>query len=153
VINSRFLLDTKLGNPTRMSLQKITSYWTHWVSKDKKKDPFSFISFVGDSQGDDDESNRGEDDDSNKSKVDDDSNTGTDSHGSNKSGDEEEVEKSLPPDHYSIDDGLIYPFMCAPNERTNCLQELVPKTSQTNKTFHALVEMVDALEVSSISNI
>ena len=41
LIDSKFLLKAKFGNPTKMSLKDIIAYWNHWVSKNKG-DLFSF---------------------------------------------------------------------------------------------------------------
>jgi len=137
LINPRFLLKAKLSNPTRMTLKDITAYWNHWASKGRKSDPFSFRpdnSSYGGKEGN--SSGKGKD-------VDED--------------DEEEddvTEKPLPPDHHDIDDDIPLPSQCkTPRLRTNCLQKLVPISNGTNKSFHRLVKMVNALEVSSMLNI
>ena len=51
LINPRFLLEPKIGNPTRMKLKDIKIYWNSWVLKEAKGDPFSFLS-VKDDDGD-----------------------------------------------------------------------------------------------------
>ena len=119
IISSRFLLKAKIGNPTRMSLNDITDYWIHWVSKDKKGDPFCF----------------GVDGEGDKS-----SSSGTDKGAAEKL-------PSVSSDN-SIDD-IPYPFLChTSHTRTNCLQKLVLNKGETGNMFHALVGMVDTLEVS-----
>jgi len=131
LINPEFLLKTKLGNPTRMSLKDISAYWNHWISKDKEGDPFSFL---------DDSSVKGESDDA-SDKSDDD---GVGEGGADKP-------SVIPPDHFSIDHKIPSPILCdTPNSRTNCLQKLVSKGDQTSKTFHTLVKLVDAFGVSFI---
>lgn len=126
LIAPRFLLKAKLGNPTRMSLKDLTAYWDHWASKDKKGDPFSF-------------SLDGNSDKASSNAVDE---------------DVAEEPTAVTPDHHSVDDDIPFPFLCkTPSTRTDCLQKLVPNRGEINKTFHTLVEMVDTLEVSSMSNI
>jgi len=130
LIDSRFLLKTKLSNPTRMSLKDITVYWNHWVSKEKKRDPFSFIP--------DNSSEKGKED-----------------YGSDKGDDGDDgddiTEKPFSLDHYSIDDDIPLPCQCeTPSVRTNCLEKLVPGSNEISKSFHRLVKMVDALKVSSV---
>ena len=130
LIDPRFLLDAKLGNPTRMTLTNITSYWNHWVSKQKKGDPFFFLSV---------------DDDSDRSGI-----------GGISDKEDEDIPEDLPipsPDYHNIDEHVLYPFKCTPSKYTSCLQKLVPKGGETNNTFHELVKIVDDLEVSSRLNI
>jgi len=122
LIDPKFQLDTSLTNPTRMTLETITAYWKDWVSRDKEGDPFSFLSAEGDVE-------------------DKDINHGGDSRG--------ETSKNPHPDHFSVDDDIPLPLECeTPEERTSCLQRLVPNEGQTNKMFHKLVKKVDTLEVS-----
>lgn len=119
LIASRFLLKAKLANPTRMSLQDITAYWNHWVSKDQKGDPFSF-GFDGD---------------------DDNNSDGGVGQGA------AEKPPSVSSNH-SIED-IPFPYLCnTPYTRTNCLQKLVLNKGETGQRFHTLVRVVDALEVS-----
>jgi hypothetical protein len=135
LIDPEFLLEAKLGNPTRMSLQDITAYWKHWASKDKEGNPFSFIAsdVVGDKGESDENSDKGKGDDDN-------ADVGQD--------DAEE------PDHYSIDHDIPHPSLCdTPSMRTNCLHQLVSNSGGVNKNFHILVNMVGAFEVSPISSI
>ena len=135
LINSRFLLEPKLSNPTRMPLKDIIPYWKHWASKGRKRDPFSFTP-----DNSSDRSN--EDNGSDKGKNDDD-------------GDDDDFpENPVSLDHHGIDDDIPLPFQCkTPSSRTNCLQKLVPTSNEINKSFHGLVKMVDAFEVSSMLNI
>ena len=42
LIASRFLLNAKLENPSRMSLVVINMYWNHWVNKSSKVIHFHF---------------------------------------------------------------------------------------------------------------
>jgi hypothetical protein len=53
LIAPRFAVDFKLDNPTRMQGHALTTYWTHWESKAKKGDPFSFLGANGDDRGND----------------------------------------------------------------------------------------------------
>ena len=132
LINSRFLLKTKLSNPTRMSLKDITAYWNHWVSKDRKRDSFSFIP----------------DNSSEKDKEDYSSSKGEDGE------DGDIAEKPLSPDHHAIGDDIPLPSQCkTPSLQTNCLEKLVPGSNEINKSFHRLIKMVDALKVSSVLHI
>ena len=118
-----------------MSLKDITAYWNHWVSKDKKGDPFSFS----------------------LDDIDDNSNSDQDKgDGSNSSVDEDgrKEPSAASPDLYDIDNDIPPPLLCTtPSTRTKCLQKLVSNKDETSKTFHALVEMVDKFEVSLISSI
>jgi hypothetical protein len=135
LIDPRFLLEAKLGNPTRMPLQSITAYWKHWVSQEKKGDPFSFIS--PDGEGDKGESDANSDKGKGDGGIADDGQDGPEE-----------------PDHYSIDHDIPYPFLCdTPSMRTNCLHQLVSNNGAANKGFHALVNMVNTFEVSPISSI
>jgi len=110
-----------------MSLKDLTAYWSHWVSKDKKGDLFFFL---GDS------SNRGK-------------SGGVSDKGDsdNDSDDEDGTDKSsvISPDHFSIDHKIPHSSSCDdPSSCSNCLQ--------ISETFYQLVEMVDELEVSPISD-
>ena len=135
LINPKFLLKAKLGNPTRMSLKDITAYWNHWVFKNKKGDPFSF----------------GADSNSDKGKSDEDND---ESKGSNGGKDTAGGLPASSPDHSRIYDNIPHPLLCKTTSmRTSCLQKLVPNRNETTKTFHALVQMVDTLEVSTVTNI
>jgi hypothetical protein len=130
LISPRFLLKVKLENPTRMPLKDITAYWNHWASKDQKGDPFSF------DLNEPSEKGKGDDD--------------------NNSSDEDDEEQPPPasPSHYTIDDNIPHPSLCkTPSTRSNCLQQLVPDRNNITKAFHKLVEMVDIMEVSSMSNV
>jgi len=144
LIDPGFLLGAILENPTRMSLKDITAYWKYWVSKDKGGDPFSFL-------GTDDNSNNSRDSDKDKDSDKDEGNDkGKDDD------DDDDGAGDLPrfsPDHFSIDRGIPYPFLCDQSNRTNCLEQLVSGKSQVNKTFLELVRMVDTMEVSPILSI
>lgn len=106
-----------------MSLEGITAYWKDWVSRDKEGDPFCFLSAEDDDDRDQDNNHGGD-------------NTG-------------EKPQSPSPDHFSIDNDIPLPLHCdTPDERTSCLQRLVPNGGQTNQIFHELVRKVDGLEVS-----
>ena len=124
LISPRFQLDTNLADPTRMPLEAITAYWKDWVSRDEKGDPFSFLSAEDDG-------------------------------GDKENGDNGTMNNSqdLPPETFSIDDNIPCPLEChTSDERTSCLQRLVPNSDETKKLFHELVKKVDALEVSYISS-
>lgn len=43
LIPPRFLLGPKLEDPTRMQLSPLCVYWNHWAFKDRRGDPFSFL--------------------------------------------------------------------------------------------------------------
>jgi len=131
-----------------MSLKGVTAYWKHWVSKDQKEDPFAFLS----ADGDDDQRKVDGDDDQRKDDGDDDQgkDDGDEDKGSAGAGEKQQD----PPHHFNIDDDIPYPLQCnTSDERTLCLQKLVPNGSQTNKMFHSLVEKVDSLGVSCIPGI
>ena len=120
-------MKAKLGNPTRMSLKDIAAYWNHWVSKDKKGDPFSFSL---DDIDDNSDSNKGNDDSGGKKTP------------------------AASSDLHDIDDGIPLPLLCTtPTTRTRCLQKMVSNKDEISKTFHLLVEMVDKFEVSLVLSI
>jgi hypothetical protein len=154
LIHPKFLLKVKLENPTRMSLQNISAYWNHWAFKAKKGDSFSFsleevsdegkVSDKGEASDKDEVSDNGEGNDG--SGRSDDSDRGEGKDDSDKGDGEQEHVPSL--DHYKIDQDISYPFMCPASERTDCLQKLVSNRGQVNKSFQALVKMVDTFEVS-----
>ena len=135
MIDPRFLLEAKLGNPTRMSLSAVTAYWKHWSSKSQKGDPFSFLN-LDDSDDDRDKSGSK----SGESEKD----------GGNRGDDGAGNPSTSSPDHFAIDDNIPYPLLCETSERTGCLQALVSTQGQVNKTFHQVVRMVDSMEVSPI---
>jgi len=140
LIDPGFLLETKLADPARMSLKSVTAYWKHWDSQGQKGDFFSFLDLNDSDDGKDKDNDKSEESDrseeSNKDKSD-----GAD-------GDAED-----PPDHFPIDDGIPYPFLCDASGRTACLQELVSTKGQVNKTFHEVIKLVDSMEVSPIVSI
>jgi len=47
VIPPRFLLETKLGNPTRMTREEVEEYWEAWATMEAKGDPLSFVNDKG----------------------------------------------------------------------------------------------------------
>ena len=58
-----------------------------------------------------------------------------------------------PTPSFKIDDVIPLPCQCAtPAAHTLCLQQLVPEKGDSGKTFHSLVKLIDALEVSAYSN-
>ena len=52
LVNSRFLLSSKLENPTKMTLDAISEYWNDWVLKVDEDDLFSFFDFIGEEDQD-----------------------------------------------------------------------------------------------------
>jgi hypothetical protein len=46
-INSKFLLDTPFGDPTRINIADVEVYWNDWVARDIKGEPFHFLSAKG----------------------------------------------------------------------------------------------------------
>ena len=111
-----------------MPLEAITAYWKDWVSRDEEGDPFSFLSAEDDQEKGNGDKENGDDDTMNNS-------------------------QDLPPDTFSIDDDIPFPLQChTPDERTSCLQKMVPNSDQAKQLFHKLVKKVDALEVSYMSS-
>lgn len=43
LIPQKFLQGLKLEDPTRMPLSSLTVYWNHWAFKDRRGEPFSFL--------------------------------------------------------------------------------------------------------------
>ena len=118
-------------------------------------DPFSFLSVESDDEDkDSDHGNRDKDSthgDGNQNST----HGGGDQDSLNGGGDQDSPngggDQDLPPDSFSIDDDIPLPFQCTTsNERTSCLQKLVPDRNEITKTFHGLVERVDALKVSYV---
>jgi len=155
-----------------MSLKGVTAYWKGWVSKAKKGDPFAFLSADDDDEeegrdnGDDQEGRDNGGDQEGRDNGDDKEGQGNDDgdegkdNGDGGDGDEDKdgdgaVEGSQNLlHHFSIDDGIPTPLQCnTSDERTLCLQKLVPNRGQINKMYHGLVDKVDNLEVSHISAI
>lgn len=118
-----------------MSLKDITAYWKNWVSQADEGDQFCFLNADGE---DDQGKGRGDD-------GDEDNNGNEDNNG------DLEKSQSLPPDPFNIDNDIPYPFQCdTSEERTSCLQDLVPFTGKIHKRFCGLVKSVHSLEVSHI---
>ena len=128
LLPSRFVLDTKLENPTRMPLAATSAYWNYWVLKDQKGDPFIFLS------PDEDNQDIAEDDGENQEIA----------------GGDEGMQEMAP--GFKIDNGVLSPLMCdyAPSECTECLQGLVTSRSKMSKCFRAITNLVNNLEVSHI---
>jgi len=133
LIHPRFILEAKIGDPTRMSVDDIKAYWGAWA-KQSGGFPFSFL-HIGERKDQDQE-----DQEEGGSKGQD--------------GDEEDAHlmtknKSYPsPIPGDIDIGIPLPCECdTPTVRTTCLQQLAPKWGSSMKSFHNLVGLVDELEV------
>ena len=124
-----------------MSQTSVGAYWQHWESQGQEGDFFSFLPL---NDGDD-----GKDKDNDKSEESDRSGESDKDKGDRSDGDAEDH----PPDHFAIDDGIPYPFLCDASGRTACLQELVSTKGQVNKTFHEVIKLVDSMEVSPILSI
>ena len=134
-----------------MPLTAISTYWSDWVFKAKRGDPFSFLSGdesqdkargESDTKSQDGEGDEGQD----KASVEDDANQ-------DGGGDDEEealTKESAP--HFAIDDGILSPHLCSriPKDRTSCLLALVTGRGAASSTFRAMVRLVDQLEVSCI---
>jgi hypothetical protein len=64
----------------------------------------------------------------------------------------EETDPVPPIPDFAIDKDILLPCQCdSPAMRTICLRQLISKGNDSGKTFHELVELVDTLEVSSMS--
>jgi hypothetical protein len=131
LIHPRFMLEAKLGNPTRMNLEDVKGYWEFWVSKETEGDPFSFLSGKEGEEADVEGKDKEIPHPTNKSLI---------------------MSPSPSTPEADIDSGIPLPCECdTPAMRTTCLQQLVPKSGSAGKSFHALVDLVDALKVSSVS--
>jgi len=136
-----------------MSRTSVGAYWQHWESQGQEGDFFSFLTLNDGDDGKDKDNDKSEESD--KGKESDRSEEGDRSEESDKDksdradGDAEDH----PPDHFAIDDGIPYPFLCDASGRTACLQELVSTKGQVNKTFHEVIKLVDSMEVSPIPSI
>jgi len=135
MIDPRFLLEAKLGNPTRMSLRAVTAYWKHWSFKGQKGDPFSFLNL--------DDSDDGRDKSGSKSGE-------SEKDGGNRGDDGAGNPSISSPNHFTIDNNILYPFLYETSGHTGCLQALVSTKGQVNKTFYEVVRMVGLMEVSPI---
>ena len=150
LIHPRFLLETKIEDPTRMKLDDLKAYWEAWVSEEAKGHPFSFLSGK---EKDEDEEDEDEDEGKGKGKGQDQNQVGSEDEDQNQ--DQEEphstINKPSTPSSSAlkINYGIPLPCQCdTPTERTICLQGLAPKDSDTGQAFHALVKLVDSLKVS-----
>lgn len=136
-----------------MPLIAISAYWNYWVLKDQKGDPFLILSPDEDYQDMDDDENQGMagDDGENQNIAGgsgENKGMAGDGDGENQS-DEGMQDLGL---GFKIDNGVLSPHMCgdAPSERTECLQGLVTTKSEISKTFRAITNLVNNLEVSYI---
>jgi hypothetical protein len=170
LIDSRFILETKIRDPTRMTLVEVQSYWQHWALKAGKGDPFTFLVDKGAGKGEEEideeevedeekeeEGGGGEGERRGKGRK---KEKGKKRKGKEKENeetedeeDEEEKEKSPTPPtpDFDIDQGIPLPCQCdGSTVRTHFLQKLSPNRGTSGKTYHALVKQVDTLEVSFI---
>ena len=126
LVDSKFLLETKLDNPTRMTLGEISEYWKHWVLQMDQGFPFAFlhISGKGGQAGDGDDGDDGV----------------------------QPSDKAMSPLLFTIDQGFLPPTQCNEDssERTQYLLSLVDGDSQGSRIFRAIVKMVETLEVSCV---
>ena len=132
-----------------MKLKHIKAYWNAWVLKEAEGDPFSFISGRDDG-GDSEDGSQGQEQEGQEPDQEEDQEEDQEL-------DQEETftaNKSPIPSTSSdidIDSGIPLPSQSTtPALRTMCLQHLVPRWGSTGKTFHALIELVDALKVGSV---
>lgn len=161
LIHPKFILETKLKNPTRMSLGSVEAYWKAWALKASKGDPFSFLIWKGkekekggEEEEEEEERGKGESEGKGKGvegkKQRDEEDASEDEQG--------EEGKKLPasggspipfPPDIDIDQSILLPCKCDTHcVRTRFLQELISKVGDSGKTFHALVKLVETLEVS-----
>ena len=144
LIPPRFILETKIGDPTRMGVEDIKLYWQAWGRKQTNGDSFSFLSDRKGKQREQQEQEEEEQEEQEEQEE-----------GKGQDGDEEDthtiINKSLPSliPESDIDSGIPLPCECDTSTmRTTCLQQLAPKSGSLKKTFHKLIGLVDALEVS-----
>ena len=121
-----------------MSLKGVTAYWKHWDSEGQKGDLFSFFDL--------DDSDDSRDKSGGKSGE-------SEKDGGNRGDNDTENPPISPPNHFTIDDDILYPFPCDTSGHTSCLQALVSTKGQVNKSFHELVKIVDSMEVSPMLSI
>ena len=135
-----------------MHLKDLEAYWKDWVLKESEGDPFCFLS----SKGKEKEKEKRREGEKKTDEQDED-----EQDEENKEDEEDEKENipvardptTPPTPSFKIDDDIPLPCQCAtPAARTLCLQQLVPEKGDSGKTFHSLVKLIDALEVSAYSN-
>jgi hypothetical protein len=121
-----------------MKRKNLELYWKAWFERAAKGDPFSFLDYEGEEEAHP----------SIKS-------TPSPDHQSEEEEEQEKTHpttKSPPPPEFAIDDGILLPCECdTPTLCTSCLRQLVPKKGSAGKTFHNLIKLVGALEVSSVN--
>ena len=111
-----------------MGLNDLEVYWKHWVLEESEGKPFKFYADKGKGREREEEEEEEEADQ-----------------------DQEIPAAPSPGLAFDIDQGISLPCQCdAPGTKTTCLEQLAMKENSTGKTFYALVQQVDALEVSSI---
>ena len=118
MIDSRFLLTSRLENPTRMSLDAIAEYWKDWVFRASESDLFSFLTITGITG----ESNQGQSD-----------------------GDGDVQAEGVAIDDRMLPPLLCGK---SPTQRTKYLYSLVPGRDDNSKVFRTAANLVNALEVS-----
>jgi hypothetical protein len=159
-MHPRFILENKIRDPTRMTLNEVRAYWKHWVLKSSKGYQFSFLTRGDAKRG------KGKEDEEEESDEGSQENEDEEEEEERKEGDEDEDEDededrgntlatqrppSPPTPDFNIDEGIPLPCQCdTPAVRTSCLQKLAPKWDASGKIYHNLVKLVDTMEVSSI---
>ena len=146
MIHSRFILKSKIGNPTRMGRVEVEEYWQAWVTLQTKGDPFSFVSY-GKGKGREEEEEEGEEE-------------GEKGDGGDKGqdGDQEEgchsktnKKHPSPTPGFAVDKDIPLPCECTtPAMRTICLQQLAPKWGSSRAVYCTIVQLVDTLEVGPV---
>ena len=141
VIPPRFLLETKLGNPTRMTREEVEEYWEAWATMEAKGDPLSFVNDKGKGR---EQAKKGQEDE----EEDEEQQQGDEEQ---QGQEEDEVEKNCPSPTCEIDRGITLPCQCnTPAMRTLCLQLSAPPFGGSLVLFLALVGLVDGLEVCPV---
>ena len=148
VIPPRFILKTKIGNPTRMTREEVEEYWEAWATMEGEGNPLYFINHKGKGREQADKGQEDEEEDEEEQEG-----------GKKQQGQEEdEVEKNYSPASkappspiFEIDRGISLPCQCnTPAMRTTCLQLLAPPFGASVVIFLAIVDLVDALEVGPV---
>ena len=148
LIPARFLLETKIGNPTRIGREEVETYWQAWATMEAKGKPFSFFSWKGKGREQDDDQEQEDDE------MGGDGGGGENEKGDEEEGGEEEAQSAANKIHHSptlgfkIDKNIPLPCECkTPDKRTACLKLLGPGWGSAVVVFLAIVKLVDALEV------
>jgi hypothetical protein len=134
LIHPKFILETKLGDPTRINLEDVKLYWNHWVLKEAAGDPFCFLTG---GEGEEEEEEEEEEE----------------AHPTTKKAPTKPSTRppTSPTPGFEIDSNIPIPSQCdTPAARTICLKRLAPRGTDAGKSFLTIVKQVDAFKVSFV---